>query len=259
MELENKQGQELEDQSPQEEQRETVQENHTDSGNKCRHVKHKSKMEQQNLKLTQVDLDQDYIQINDSLIITKDDVSKFLVFKWIAGEKNDIIADCLALMFSQFPSDESYDMFQEQNKPGESTETKELRVKLTKRVLGLFSKATYAVQGKELLFDLRDATDTKLVINLETGDIKSSKDSLTQRFESALGSLLTKIRSQTLKQPTPTGQHTNISHTHKNFGGGAQEKLNQQQKNYPKNPAYKPQSSNLSTLTGQPMPPPKPK
>jgi hypothetical protein len=70
-------------------------------------------MEQQNLKLTQVDLDQDYIQINDSLIITKDDVSKFLVFKWIAGEKNDIIADCLALMFSQFPSDESYDMFQE--------------------------------------------------------------------------------------------------------------------------------------------------
>lgn len=164
---------------------------------------------------------QDFIQINDSLIITKDDVSNFLVFKWIAGEKNDIIADCLALMFSQFPNDETYDMFYEANKSGESNETKELRLKLTKRVIGLFSKATYSVTGKELHFDLHDEVQSKLSVNLETGDIKCNKESLNSRLESVLGPLLTKLRAARQKQLLQATQASYSSQVHKSPAAGA--------------------------------------
>lgn len=50
-------------------------------------------------------------QINESIMIFKEDHSNCLLFKWNASEKNDIIADCLAYFFSQFPDNNQFDLF----------------------------------------------------------------------------------------------------------------------------------------------------
>lgn len=178
----------------------------------------KSKKISEKLNLIKGGVKEDFIEVNDGLVIHKDTKNDFLIFKWIASEKNDIIADCLALMFSQFPADKTYDIFYEENRTGESDQSKELRQKITKRVLGLFDKATFAINGKELNFDLKDEGGSKLIINLETGELKANKESLRGRFETMIGYMLKKVRSNKQKSNNP---HPYFSKGNGNFDKGS--------------------------------------
>ena len=49
-------------------------------------------------------------------MIFKEEPNNCLLFKWNASEKNDIIADCLAYFFSQFPENNQFDVFN--SRPG---------------------------------------------------------------------------------------------------------------------------------------------
>ena len=55
--------------------------------------------------------DDDTVIINESIFINKDEDAGVLVLKWVASKKNDVIADCLAYMFSQFPQNKEFDIF----------------------------------------------------------------------------------------------------------------------------------------------------
>lgn len=112
------------------------------------------------------------MKVNKDLVIEKDDTQQFLVFKWVSGEKNDIIADCLALMFSQMPQDPSSDIFYEESRPGETEELKRMRQKVTKRVVGTFKNAFYEVDGHMLSFNLRNSNKQGVTVNLRSGEIK---------------------------------------------------------------------------------------
>jgi hypothetical protein len=62
-----------------------------------------------------------------------------------------------------------------------------------------------------LTFELRDDETSKLVINLETGELKSTKESLKSRFETMIGHLLQQVRGQKtnkIPQPHPYFQKT---------------------------------------------------
>lgn len=58
-----------------------------------------------------------YIKINTDFFISKSESKKIVVFEWVSSKKNDIVADHLAFLLSQFPDDPEFDLFMDNNKP----------------------------------------------------------------------------------------------------------------------------------------------
>ena len=58
-----------------------------------------------------------YIQINEDFFISKYEHKNMLTLEWISSKKNDIAADHLAFLLSQFPDDPEFDLYFDDNKP----------------------------------------------------------------------------------------------------------------------------------------------
>ena len=58
-----------------------------------------------------------YIKINNDFFISKDESKNLVIFEWVSSVKNDIAADHLAFLLSQFPDDPEFDLFFEDDKP----------------------------------------------------------------------------------------------------------------------------------------------
>lgn len=58
-----------------------------------------------------------YIQINNDFFISKSEHRGMIIFEWVSSKKNDIAADHLAFLLSQFPDDPEFDLFFDESKP----------------------------------------------------------------------------------------------------------------------------------------------
>lgn len=110
-----------------------------------------------------------------------------LIFKWAASQKNDIIADCLAYLFSQFPENRDFDVFNiDKPKEPKETELENLQKKVVKRILNTFHSCTYKVDRQYLVF--KD-THAQFTVNLKTGKVESKDDGVAQRARSIIANL----------------------------------------------------------------------
>lgn len=58
-----------------------------------------------------------YIKINQDFFISKSESKKMVILEWVSSKKNDISADHLAFLLSQFPDDPEFDLFYDNDKP----------------------------------------------------------------------------------------------------------------------------------------------
>ena len=140
----------------------------------------------------------------------------------MASEKNDIIADCLALMFSQFPKDPRYDIFYEEARKGETEDSKKLRQKVCGRVIGVFKKSTFRIEGPNITFNMNETSETSqnVRINIQSGQIDSDIPTLKARFEGLLGSVLKDVRARADEFGGPGGQFSRYGPGGYRHGGG---------------------------------------
>lgn len=118
----------------------------------------------------------------------------YLVFRWISTQKNDIIVDCLALMFSQLPDDPSFDIFHEETRPGETFDEKELRKKVCKRMLNTFPEMTFKVDKHVLKLEVKNKEKIRVEVNLKNGQINSESDIFKEKAQCLLEDLLKKAK-----------------------------------------------------------------
>jgi hypothetical protein len=138
--------------------------------------------------------EEEAVIINDSIFITKDEDNNYLNFKWVASKKNDIIADCLAYMFSQFPQNKEFDMFQSRQDVNlvdvpSSAKDKDLEVlqkKVIKRISGVFQEATYKLDKHYLTFKDREC---EFHINLKKGTVECRDESIKERVFNIVSNL----------------------------------------------------------------------
>lgn len=131
--------------------------------------------------------DEEAVIINEEIFITKNDIENMLIFKWLASQKNDIIADCLAYMFSQFPSNRDFDIFNiDTPKSASESALEGMQKKVSKRVHNTFHNYTYRIDRHYMHF--RDG-HSEFTINLRSGKIDSRDDELSSRVKAIVGNL----------------------------------------------------------------------
>lgn len=131
--------------------------------------------------------DEEAVIINEEIFITKNDVENMLVFKWVASQKNDIIADCLAYMFSQFPQNRDFDIFNiDTPKTGKDGALEAMQKRVSKRVLNTLHGYIYRVDRHYMHF--REGP-SEFTINLRTGKIDCRDDELASRVKAIVGNL----------------------------------------------------------------------
>jgi hypothetical protein len=131
--------------------------------------------------------DEEAVIINEEIFITKNDLENFLIFKWVASQKNDIIADCLAYLFSQFPENRDFDVFNiDKPKQAKEIEFDSIQKKVIKRILNTFHGCTYKIDRHYLIF--KDS-HCQFTINLKTGKVESKDEAVGQRARSIIANL----------------------------------------------------------------------
>ena len=131
--------------------------------------------------------DEEAVVINEEIFITKNDLENMLVFRWAASQKNDIIADCLAYLFSQFPENRDFDIFNiDPPKEAKEVEMESLQKKVVKRIVNTFHGYTYRVDRQHVIF--KDA-HAQFTINLKTGKVESKDEAVAQRARSIIANL----------------------------------------------------------------------
>lgn len=136
--------------------------------------------------------------IDDSIFIRKDEMNECLEFRWVANKKNDIAADCLAYMFSQFPDNKEFDLFQsklcfdavDMPKTVKERELELLKKKVLKRVLGVFDDCTYKEDKTNRHLLHFQGRNYEFKVNLETGAVReATEDAIRKRVTSIISNL----------------------------------------------------------------------
>lgn len=136
--------------------------------------------------------------IDDAIFIRKDEQNECLEFRWVANKKNDIAADCLAYMFSQFPDNKEFDLFQSRlcfdevdiPKTAKERELELLKKKVLKRVLGVFEDCTYKEDKLNRHLILFQGRGYEFQVNLESGAVRiASDDAIRKRVTSIISNL----------------------------------------------------------------------
>ena len=116
------------------------------------------------------------------------------MFRWTASQRNDIIADCLAYFFSQFPADANFDLFNSKRPltPDDTLKTSKdkdmaaLERRIIRRISNVFQTATYKIDRHHLTFS--DKT-FEFSINLKKQRVDCKDEQLQQRVSSIIASL----------------------------------------------------------------------
>lgn len=134
-----------------------------------------------------MDSDEEAVIINNEIFITKPKDENVLLFRWVASQRNDIIADCLAYMFSQFPEDAKFDIFNiDPQKSAKELDFDYVQKKVIKRVLSTFHGYTYRVDRQYLHF--REG-HSEFTVNLKTGKVESRDEALASRVLAIISNL----------------------------------------------------------------------
>lgn len=134
-----------------------------------------------------IDSDEESIIINEDIFISKPKGENVLLFRWVASQKNDIIADCLAYMFSQFPDDAKFDIFNiDPAKSSKEIDSDILQKKVIKRILKTFHGYVYRIDRQYLHF--REG-HSEFTVNLKTGKVESRDEALAGRVLGIISNL----------------------------------------------------------------------
>lgn len=104
-----------------------------------------------------------YIKINNDFFISKYEHKNLVTFEWISTKKNDIAADHLAFLLSQFPDDPEFDLFYEDDMPKTQQSIKNL-------LLANFPKI-HIDESKNFITIVNG--DSQAVVNLNNNVIKN--------------------------------------------------------------------------------------